>query len=92
MVQIVSDKPSDWMGWVNGVIERLLNKHQSISKMAIIADIGDELNTQVIEFMNCTTNDVYFLGGVLQKEAIKHEMIEELGMEDDYWEEELDID
>lgn len=88
MVQIVSDKPSDWICWVRGVVERLLDEHQSISKMVIIADVGDDTNTQIIEFMNCSTNDVYYLGGVLQKEAIKHELVEEFGISDDeHWEE-----
>ena len=87
MVQIISDKPSNWLTWVGGVVERL-EKHPSVSRMAIIADIEGDDCSQVIEFMNCTIDDVYYLGGLLQKEAIKHEMMEEFGLDDEYWDEE----
>ena len=88
MVQIISDRPSDWMEWISGVIERLLDEHQSVSRMAVIVDVGNDTNTQIIEFMNCSTDDVYHLGGLLQKEAVKHELMEELGINNEYWEEE----
>ena len=89
MVQIISDRPSNWLTWIGGVVERL-EKYDNVERMAIIADVEDENCTQVIEFMNCSTDDVYYLGGLLQKEAIKHEMMGEFGLEDEYWEEEDD--
>lgn len=89
MVQIISDRPSNWLTWIGGVVERL-EKYPDVTRIAVIADIEDEDCRQVIEFMNCSTDDVYYLGGLLQKEAIKHEMMSELGIDDDGWEEEDD--
>lgn len=88
MIQIISDKPSDLAEWLCGVIDRL-EEYSSVSKVVVIAqaDKDDDTSHQIIEFMNCNVDDVYYLGGLLQKEAIKHEMLEELGVEDECWEE-----
>lgn len=90
MVQIISDKPSNLINWIAEVLEHLTNENSSVSRMVIISetdDTEDELGYQTIEFMNCNTNDIYRLGGVLQKEAIKHELIDELALDDESWEE-----
>lgn len=89
MVQIISDKPSEWVVWLGEVIERL-EEYPSVQRMVVVAETNDEDNSQIIEFMNCNTNDVYYVGGLLQKEAIKHEFAEEFGLDDDSWEYELD--
>lgn len=88
MVQIISDRPSDWADWLGEVVERL-GEYPSVSRMVVVADIDNDVNSQIIEFMNCSTDDIYYIGGVLQKEAIKHELVEELGIEDDSWEEDI---
>lgn len=75
MIQIISDKHSDWAVWLGEVMERL-DKYPSISRLLLVAEANDENNSQIIEFMNCNTDDVYYIGGVLQKEAIKHEFAE----------------
>ena len=88
MVQIISDKSSDWVNWLAEVISRLEN-YSDISRMVVFAKANNEENNsraQIIEFMNCDTDDIYLIGGVLQKEAIKHEIVEELGFEDESWE------
>lgn len=80
MVQIISDRQSDWVDWIGEVIARL-EELPPVSRMMIVADI-DKSGTQIIEFMNCSTDDVYHMGAVLQKEAIKHEFAEEFGLND----------
>lgn len=92
MVHIISDRQSDWVKWFGEVISRL-EKYKNVSQLLIVANVDnvdDDGNSHVIEFMNCNTDDVYYYGGIIQKEAIKHEMIEELGIEDDSWFEEED--
>lgn len=91
MIQIISDKPSSWAEWLCGVMGRL-EEYPPISRMVIVAetDADDDVSHQIIEFMNCSPNDVYQLGGLLQKESIKHELLEELGIDDDAWEEDED--
>ena len=84
MIQIISDKHSDWAVWLGKVMERF-DEYPSISRILVVAEADDENNSQVIEFMNCSTDDVYYIGGVLQKEAIKHEFAEEFGLDDEYW-------
>lgn len=91
MVQIISDKPSDYVIWLGEVIERL-EKYPSVQRMLVVAETNDENNSQIIEFMNCNTDDVYYIGGVLQKEAIKHEFAEEFGLDDEFWEYETEDD
>lgn len=91
MVQIISDKSSDWVNWLGEVISRM-EEYPDISRMVVFARTeNDENNShaQIIEFMNCDTDDIYHIGGILQKEAIKHEMAEEFGLEDN-WEAEWD--
>lgn len=85
MVQIISDKPSNWITWVGEAVEHL--QGYPVQRMIIVADIDNKENHNIIEFMNCSTDDVYRLGGVLQKEAIKHEMAEDFGLDDESWEE-----
>lgn len=84
MIQIISDRPSDWSVWFAEVMERL-DEYPSISRVLVVAEANDENNSQIIEFMNCSTDDVYYFGGVLQKEAIKHEFAEEFGLDDESW-------
>lgn len=86
MVQIISDKPANWLTWIGEVVE-YLEKFPNISRM-VVAACADENDggSQIIQFMNCSTDDVYYIGGVLQKEAIKHEMAEEFGLDDESWE------
>lgn len=91
MVQIISDKQSDWVEWLGNVIDRL-EDYPNITRMVVFAKTEeDEENShaQIIEFMNCDTDDIFHIGGVLQKEAIKHEMAEEFGL-DDNWEADWD--
>lgn len=86
MVQIISDRQSDWVVWLGEVAERL-EKYPSISRMVVVAETEEDeekSHAQIVEFMNCDTDDIYHIGGILQKEAIKHEMIEEFGINDDW--------
>ena len=92
MVQIISDKSSDWMKWLAEAVERL-GDYPDISQMVLFANTKDDepqSHTRVIEFMNCDYDDIYSIGGLLQKEAIKHEMAEEFGLDDEDYEFEID--
>ena len=91
MVQIISDKPSNWIVWMGEVMERL-EKYPSVSRMIVVAETSDKDSSQIIEFMNCNTDDVYYLGGLLQKEAIKHEFAEEFGLDDETWDYDFEED
>lgn len=85
MTELITDKPSKWKDWLCEIINHL-EEFDDIERMILVAEPNDEYGTQLIDFMNCNTDDMYYYGGVIQKEAIKHEMSIELGLEDD-WEE-----
>ena len=88
MVQIVSDKQTPLVEWITGVLDRLGDF--DVSQVVLVAQTTDPDTPQLIEFMNCNTDDMYYFGGVIQKEAVKHEIREELGLDDEDWEEDTD--
>lgn len=92
MVQIISDKTSNYVNWFAEVIDRL-GEYPDISRIVVFASTERDENksqTQIIDFMNCDYDDIYYIGSLLQKEAIKHEMAEDYGLNDDEYEFEID--
>lgn len=83
MIQIISDNQSEWAQWMAEVMERL-EEDTPINRMLVVAET--EEGNEIIEFMNCSNDDIHYLGSLLQKEAIKHEIAEELGLDFDNWE------
>lgn len=83
MIQIISDNQSKYAQWMAEVMERL-EEDAPINRMLIVAET--EEGNQIIEFMNCCNDDIHYFGGLLQKEAIKHDIAEEFGLDYDNWE------
>jgi len=84
MIQIISGSQYEWLDFFSEVIADLEEHSDEIQAIVVTTILNNEEVPAHIDYLNCCPDDIYHIGAMLQKEAIIHEIKEELDLEDAY--------